>query len=214
MSRYLPAFVAIALVVLCGVVHGFWTDRWTVSRAPAEAAARLRQLPVTVGDWQAQELPIDSRSPEAISGEMCRRYVNRTNGNAVTVVLLCGLPGPVSIHTPDVCYKAGGFDVGTPLKYTQPAQGQVPAADFLTSDLNKNRSTGQVYQRIFWSWNATGTWRVPGNPRWEFAPEPVLYKLYLVRDMNSPGEPLEDDPCLDLMRQLIPQLQQVLFSPS
>jgi hypothetical protein len=213
MSRFLPAYVAIVLVLLCGIVHGFWTDRWMVSRAPAEAAERLRQVPMTAGDWQAQEIPPDSRFTEAITGQMYRRYVNRTNGNVVTVALICGLPGPVSIHTPDVCYKAGGFDVATPLKYTQPAQGQTPAADFLTSDLSKNRSTGQVYQRIFWSWNTTGTWRVPGrDPRFAFPSEPVLYKIYLIREMNSAGEPLEDDPCVDLMRQLLPQFQHYLFS--
>jgi hypothetical protein len=214
MSRYQPVLVAMVLVVLSGIVHGFWTDRWAVSQAPAEAAARLEQVPMTAGDWQAQGLPVNSRMTEAISGQMYRRYVNRTTGNVVTVALISGLPGPVSIHTPDVCYKAGGYDVGTAAHYHHPAQGAAPAADFLTSDMHKNQATGPLHQRIFWSWTSTGDWKVPDNPRYEFAGKPVLFKLYVIREMNAPNEPLEDDPCIDLMRRLLPQLQQSVFSRS
>jgi hypothetical protein len=211
MSRYSPAYVAIALVLLSGVVHGFWTDRWAVSGALAEAAERLERLPVQAGDWQAQVLAVDPRFTEAISGYSFRRYVHRPSGSVVTVALVCGRPGPVSIHTPDVCYRAGGYRVAPPTPYHLAGHGPEAAADFFTSDMQKDTPTGPLYQRIFWSWSATGDWKAPDNPRWEFAARPVLYKLYLIRDMNSAADPLEDDPCVELMRQLLPQLRQSLF---
>jgi hypothetical protein len=210
--RYLPLLTAVALGICCGLVHGFWTDRWTRSRAPAEAAARLTRVPLEAGDWQAEPLPFNERETEAISGRLYRRYVNRLSGSAVTVALVSGLPGPVAIHTPDVCYKANGFKVASPIKYRHAATAGAPAAELLTADLEKARAAEVLHQRIFWSWTTAGTWSAPDNPRWQFAAEPVLYKLYLVREMSAADEPLEEDPCIDLMRQLLPQLHQVLFT--
>jgi hypothetical protein len=41
----------------------------------------------------------------------------------------------------------------------------------------------------------------------------VLYKLYLIRELNAAGDALEDDACLDLFHQLQPELQRALFTP-
>jgi hypothetical protein len=172
----------------------------------------LGQVPLEVGDWQAEPLAFNERETEAISGRLYRRYVNRLSGSVVTVALVSGLPGPVSIHTPDVCYKANGFKVASPIKYRYAGGLGVPAAEFLTADLQKIQAADAIHQRIFWSWTTNGTWSVPDNPRWQFAAEPVLYKLYLVREMSAADEPLEEDPCIDLMRRLLPQLHGVLFT--
>jgi hypothetical protein len=209
--RYLPAYAAIVLVIVSGIVHGFWTDRWTVSAAPTEAAARLEKLPLSVGDWQGRPLKGGPKSNEAITGELYRLYVNRKTGSEVTVLIFSGLPGPVSIHTPDWCYGAAGYKVESPNRHRQAAQGATPAAEFWTADLHKTRATEQLHQRIFWSWTTHGTWQAPDEPRLAFVREPVLFKMYLVRPLHSPGEPLEGDPCLDLLRALLPQLQQNLF---
>jgi hypothetical protein len=202
---------AAVLIVLGGIVHGFWTDRWTTSEAPAEAAQRLKRLPANVGDWQGKTLPSKSRSA-GISGQLYRRYVNCVNGTEITMALFTGLPGPVSIHTPDVCYRASGFQVAAPLRYSHAAVRGQPPAVFWTSDLQKIKATEKMHQRIFWSWATDGTWQAAENPRFQFASKPLLYKLYLVRELTSPDEPLEEDPCIDLMHELLPQLQKYLFA--
>src|SRR5262245_19945367 len=137
MSRYLPAITAAGLLLVAGLVHGFWTDRWTVSQGTAEAAALLKQVPLSAGEWQGHDLAIGRTETEAISGHLYRRYVNRSTGGAVTVALFCGKPGPVSIHTPDVCYRAGGFDVALPSRIT--IAGELPGkqGEFLCADLSK-----------------------------------------------------------------------------
>jgi len=212
MSRFLPIITAAGLLLLAGLVHGFWTDRWVVSEAPAEAAARLRQLPLTAGDWQGQDLDIHREETEAITGHLYRRYVNRTTGSAVTVALVCGKPGPVAIHTPDACYRASGFEVATPTKITVGGSGT--RAEFLYADLNKKTAAEHIRQRIFWSWSAAGDWQVPDDPRKEFVWQPVLFKLYVIREQSAANEPVDDDPCTDLIRQLVPQLRQIMFPQS
>jgi hypothetical protein len=68
--------------------------------------------------------------------------------------------------------------------------------------------------RIFWSWNATGPWQAPENPRFTFARYPVLHKLYLIREMATPEEPVEDDVGMEFMRQFQPAFQRVMFEKS
>jgi hypothetical protein len=211
MTRYLPAAAALGLLLVGGLVHGFWTGRWTTSEAATEAAARLRQIPLTVGDWQGENLDVKTRETEAITGRLYRRYVNRSNGSQVTIVLVCGLPGPVSIHTPDVCYRAGGFNVGPPVKVRVNGEPSGPEGEFWSADLDKTTATDQFRQRIYWSWSATGVWTAPDDPRGEFPNQPVLYKLYAVRDLAAGDKPRDDDPCAELLRQLQPQLEKTLF---
>jgi hypothetical protein len=214
MSRYLPAITGAVLLLIAGLVHGFMTDRWRVSPALTEAAGRLKQVPLTVGDWQGEDLDIRRRETEAITGHLDRRYVNRSTGCVVTISLISGKPGPVSIHTPDVCYRAGGFDVAPPTRVAIGADRSGASGDFLYADLNKKTAAEHIRQRIFWAWTADGQWKVPDNPRDEFASQPVLYKLYVIRDVNVVGEAVEDDPCADLIRQLVPQLRKALFPQS
>ncbi len=113
MTRLLTALVASALVIACGVVHGYWSDRWQPPAETAAAAARMETLPAEAGDWVSS--PVELKNPQngGVSGTLYRRYENHRTGDAATVFLVCGRAGPVSIHTPEVCYAADGFVVGS-----------------------------------------------------------------------------------------------------
>jgi hypothetical protein len=212
MKRIYPIATALTVVLVAGVVHGLWTDRWVTAEEPTAAAARLDQLPMVLGDWEGQNVEIDARDLEAISGYLCRRYVNRRDHNEVSVFLVCGRPGPVAIHTPDLCYQASGYEVGPRATYTGPEPPSGPAAEFFTAQCKKTKASGQTQLRIFWSWYAGGAWLVADNPRLAFARHAVLYKLYLVHKTFSAHEPFAEDPCTDLMKQLLPELERSVLA--
>ena len=44
-----------------------------------------------------------------IKGCVYRRYRNPRTGESVSVLLVCGRGGPISVHTPDVCYAGAGY---------------------------------------------------------------------------------------------------------
>jgi hypothetical protein len=209
MFRLLPAALAVTALLFTGLAHGLWTDRWTVAEDLAAAVARLEQVPLVLGDWEAPAAPPERQHSRTVAGSFTRRYVNRQTGKGVTVSLMCGRAGPLAAHTPDVCYEASGYEGGPLSTYTHPAGGAPPAA-FYTACFRKARATEQSTLRIFWSWNATGTWQVASNPRLAFAHQPVLYKLYLLRELTTAREPLEEEPCIDLLNHLLPALQRVL----
>jgi hypothetical protein len=210
MTRILPIATAVVTLIACGVVHGLWTDRWVAKPDPAAAASRFDDLPMTIGAWEGETLHASPRELQALSGYLARRYVNRDTGDAVTVALMCGRPRVVSIHTPDVCYAGSGYEVAAPSRFS--ASGLPEGADFWTTDMVRTRAAEQTRLRIFYAWTAAGAWEAPDTPRVAFAGIPVLYKLYLLRDLPAGGSaPLADDPCLDFFKRLQPELRRCLF---
>src|SRR4051812_3337978 len=113
MHRTLPILISTAIVLLGGSVHGIWTHRWTNDRDLEIAAARLDRVPMTIGDWEGQPLEFEVKdyARAGIEGGLSRRYINRRNGDIETLLIVCGPPGPISVHTPEVCYPAAGYVV-------------------------------------------------------------------------------------------------------
>src|SRR5581483_10664642 len=75
--------------------------------------ARLSGVPTSLGDWEYQEVEGKTGVADpSLAGSIWRQYVNRRTGQKVVCVLVCGRPGPVSIHTPEACYGSSGYVVG------------------------------------------------------------------------------------------------------
>ncbi len=213
MTRLLPVTAAVIVLLFSGVVHGLWTDRWSESSDVSAAAARLDALPMKLGDWQGEALATSERPGGGLAGAVSRRYVHRPTGRSVTIFLGCGRPGPASIHTPDVCYAASGYE-GDKKPYTLPATSAAPGSEFYTSLMRREKASDRTQFRIFWSWSSGQKWEVAENPRFTFFSRPVLYKLYVLRETGAQPGPLEADPCLEFMDLLLPALQRSVLAPS
>jgi hypothetical protein len=209
MLRSLPPIFAAVLIVGTGIVHGFWSDRWAPAAEPREAAERFAALPMTVGEWDGKDPDKPGESVPGVVGSFQRHYTHRITGTTVTVALVCGRPGPVSIHTPDSCYTASGYDFGT-RSPVEVAKG----ADFWTADAVRTKATDETRLRVFWAWNAGQGWNAPEDARTAYARYPVLHKLYVLRELDSLAEPVKDDPGLSFLRAFLPELNARLFAPA
>ncbi len=214
MTRLIPALTASVLVIACGVVHGFWTDRWQNRPAEtADAAARMEALPLEIGDWSGSVLEVKQPQAGDVAGTIERRYQNLRTREEVSVYMVCGRPGPVSIHTPEVCYAASGFVVGTKSRAAIREHG----GDFWSADAVKSKAGQETRLRIFWGWNAGKGWTAPdGDPRWTFTTgrhAPVLYKLYVLRDLSASAQSGKEDPCQSFLRALLPEMDRNLIAP-
>jgi uncharacterized protein DUF3485 len=212
MTRIFTAVAASALILVCGVVHGYWSDRWRAPVETAAAAARMDALPMEVGDWVGS--PVEVKNPQSggVAGAMERRYENRRTGEAVSVFLVCGRPGPVSIHTPEACYAANGFVMGAKSRSTARDKG----GDFWSADATKTTAAEETRLRIYWSWNDGNGWTAPADARWTFVANrrvPVLYKLYVLRDLGGPVQATKDEPCQAFLQVMLPQMDHTLFAP-
>jgi hypothetical protein len=215
--RTLPILIAIAVVVLLGKVGGNWTDRWTIGHEIEPAAVRLGRVSLALGDWTGQELEFNARehAGTGIRAGLLRRYVNRRTDARVTVLIVCGRPGPISVHTPEVCYAAAGYEViGDRIQATVPLGPETPPARFWKVRLRKLGAVVPEMLGVHYAWSATGLWRAPERePRLEFAGRPSLYKLYVIDD-RATAEPAATDPTIAFIQALLPELERSLFSAS
>ncbi len=208
---------AAVLILSSGYLHGLWTNRWGSSAQLEAAIARMSSIPITIGDWQGHPETLSETETQAagIDGYCARRYENRQNGQAITVLLMCGRPGPLAVHTPDGCYHGAGFQTAAqPAKEVHKFTPGPAASEFWGATFQKGDSGGPKQLRILWSWNAGGNWLASDDPRLTFAHAPALYKLYLVQPLTSAQEGHDEEVRNAFLAQLMPELEKALFVKS
>jgi Protein of unknown function (DUF3485) len=214
LRTYLFAAAASLALLGTGWVHGYWTDRWVTSVETTTAAERLPCIPMNLGDWEGREIETKpNQIGPGVAGCVQRSYFNRHRGVTVVLALVCGRPGPVATHTPEVCYGASGYLVGD--KRLMSVEWQGPAANFWTSDAVRTKVTEETKVRLYWAWNGGQGWAASRDARLEFPRyrHPVLHKLYVIRDLAGSDTSTKDEPCEAFLQVLLPALQQSLFAP-
>jgi hypothetical protein len=203
------------LVISTGIVDGVWNGRWQEVPGLQEAVARLESVPDRMGDWVGENRQLDQEVIAAahIAGYRLLDFNNKRRRQRVTMLLICGQPGPVAVHTPDVCYEGAGYQVVSgPVPYSLLA-----ARGGSSYPLNCVRLEGTAPQqpselRVLWSWNADGCWEIPAHPRFHFARFHALYKLYVMSEHRVSGQipQLEDDAAVTFLKVLLPALDRAL----
>jgi hypothetical protein len=182
---------ALALLVAAGLVHGRLTDRWETSTELVDATARLNRVPESIGDWEGHDMPMEKRQIDraGIEGYVSRSYRNVKDGRQLSILLVCGRPGKIAVHTPDVCYRGAGYEPES--EPVAEILGTVEGRDarFLQARFGKDTAAGRQALDIAWAWNAQGSWEVPTNPRVAFASQAYLYKIYLISSPNGLSQP-------------------------
>ena len=212
MPRTLPYALGLAAVIASGIVYGSWTGRWRKSPELEARAAKLRDLPDRVGRWQSTpaDLEPDALALAGAEGWWSRRFTDERTGARVQAILLCGRPGPISVHAPQACYAGAGYALeAPPIKYAPPAAPDAAPAEFWTGKFKQPGAGGEEL-RIFWSWTGDGAWRASDYPRWDFARLPALYKLYVIHETAGPAGRLDDDPAAAFLREALPELTRAL----
>lgn len=209
--------LAAALVILTnGLVEGYWTNRWHRPVELATGIDRLQLVPDTIGDWRvthSEKIEEAVRIRAGMEGYIFRHYEDQLNTKKITVLLMCGRPGPLCVHTPDICYRGAGFrQDGGIEKWPQTRGDGSLIAEFLRAKFSKDDVTNGSSVRIAWSWGANGQWATPSTPRATFARFPVLYKLYVVQEITPASQRTDEEACQAFVEQLLPALNKALFA--
>jgi hypothetical protein len=217
LSKAAPVAAGGVILALSALAQGLWTERWLASPQLKQACERLQGVPLTVGDWDGMDVPINPKDLEQahVDGYLSRKYTNRRDGAEVMITLLCGRPGPLSLHTPDVCFRSAGFEpLAAPVKQKVRADGGSVSADVMTALFQKDEPTRRADLRVYWCWSATGSWEAPDDPRVVYGARPALYKMYVQYQATAPGDLGEEDPAVRFLGSFLPQLQSSLFPSS
>jgi hypothetical protein len=208
-SRAISFLVATGVLLASGIAcHLLAGD----SEQLDAAAARVADVPRVVGDWQGHDEEVDETA-FAMTGAKSywtRSYLNKRTKDTVLVILMCGRPGRMAVHTPEVCYGGAGYELRD-----QPSVVGVKdlaGSQWWHATFTKKTVAPQSL-RLYWAWNSQGNWEASAAPRWEFRGKPFLYKLYVSRDTSQqPALSAQADPTLDFLRVFVPVLQQSLFA--
>jgi hypothetical protein len=215
MTRLIAVVTVLLAVPGSGLVVGFWNGRWGSLPAVDRAASRLERVPLSPGaewDVRSRELSPLEVSIAELGGYLSREYIHRRTGTVVSVLLVCGRAGPICVHTPEGCYTGAGY-VPAAAATRVASPGGFPG-QFRVRDFRKTNVAMPTLLRIFLSWGYQGQWSAPDNPRLAFFGKPYLYKLYVIRAMSKPDEPIDQDPANELLKELMPQFQEALFTGS
>jgi hypothetical protein len=203
---------AAAVLVLTGLAHGLRSDRWGVAAEVQAAAARLDKVPAQVGDWEGTPTPLDPQSVRVAqaAGYCSLSFFNRISTERASLLLLCGRPGAIGSHTPQVCFQGLGLQMqGAPVRQQVPCGGQT--AEFWTALFVRPDPVPETI-RIWWAWGTGGQWQASDAPRLTYASQAAIYKLYVTSTVR-PGAGIEEDSGRKLLEAVLPELAAGL-SPS
>ncbi len=213
MSKKLLMIGAAGLFVLVtGYLHGKLTNRWGYSATLQASIDKLDQLPLTLDQWEGTIVTkdIEPQTTRFSGAFVVANFVQRQTGDAVSVTLVCGRPGPLSLHPPSICFPAHGYtEKSRPAKMVIPLKGG--DVEMLAADYERERPTGAEQIHIRWCYGYDGQLGNPDNPRVTLASRPAVYKLYASRAGLGNRFTTTEDPLQPFLAAFLPELKKVLF---
>lgn len=203
----------IATTVAVGLVHGRWTNRWGERPDILSASVRLEKLPLKVGDWESKgNIPLDPETVRILqcSGSVNRIYEHAKTGERVSVAVLLGPFGPISVHTPEICYSSQNYHIAQERSRWAASESAESEDEFWDVSMQGNDVSSAPF-RVLYGWTNDKTWHAAQNPRFSYGGSPFLYKLQLAAPMTAEGQ--QHDVCRDFLTEFLPVLRQYLIDP-
>jgi hypothetical protein len=207
MMRFLPVLVGVAAVTASAVDSGRSTGRWGRSEDLAVVAERVHLLKPELGEWKSEPRELDARQLEVagVKEYSSRVYTNRKTGSTVQMLLICGAPGPISVHEPSVCYAGAGYGQSGDLQKVAAGNDEFKAGKFIKGPPKPDAL------RILWAWSTDGRFQIPDNPRRAFGRNtPALFKLYVIRQVGPEDGNGKKDSSEEFLEVLLPELKRCL----
>ncbi len=201
--------IAAALLAGSAYVHGRLTDRWGVPTERLDASQKVSQLPLVLGDWEGTDFEMGDQELAIanVNSYISRRYVHKYNRAEVSILLVCGRPGSVGAHPPEVCYAASGY--ANKDKATRPSGDDATWIGLFTRDHPNPDSL-----RIVWAWGTAGRWTASVSPRTQYAANPYLYKFYVIQRVPTTPGARDDESLNGFLDVFLPACRDCLAAKS
>jgi hypothetical protein len=169
------------------------------------AAAQLERLPRQFGNWKlAEELPLEVSAVQMLqcAGYVNRRYVNQQSGQTVNLAIIVGPAGPTAVHTPEICFSSRAWKLQGERHRIALEASPTKKHTFWTVDFSAKNALADDL-RVYYSWSRGSTWEASASPRYEFAAEPMLYKLQLAGPIGPSASDEDRDSCREFLDELL-----------
>lgn len=207
-SLVLATIVTLSLTLGTALVHGRLTNRWGRPVAMLAAVERVDAFPRQIGDWQSEDTA--ELSPNILQMLECQGYLQRNYTNVktqetVSVAVLVGPPGPMSVHTPEVCYPRRNFQIAK-----EPERLPLGGENHIWGITLRSPQLDARTLRVYYAWTDGQQWEAPDEPRLAFAGREYLMKIQLASYVDARSASAQSDPCLKFLHDAMPALNQAL----
>lgn len=184
---WLAGGIAIGLIVIGGALYGNYSQRWGPPADLLAMGQAVDTMPDKIGDWnKIDETRMEKSVLEMLecAGYVNRQYQHRSTGQIVNVAVLVGPPGPIAVHTPEICFSSRAYEQRS-IRERLEMKAQLAGVhsfwrlDFDTKNMLANRL------RVYYAWSIGPRWIAADAPRYEFAAGPALYKLQLATEIPA-----------------------------
>ena len=121
------------------------------------AKVKLESIPLTLGEWKGEDIPIDERIYELLETKdvLMREYSNVKGERVVLAIVYSGV-NRASFHPPEICYLGGGREL---LKkdIENVEAGPAGKTSRATMQVNKLLMEDQAGKEIAWYWFSAGS---------------------------------------------------------
>lgn len=183
---WLVLVVGLAATLLGGALYGRYSQRWGPPADLTLAAQQLTNMPRELGEWTlAEEFPLQRSAVEMLqcAGYVNRNYVNRTTGESISVAIIVGPPGPIAVHTPEICFSSRSYQLQGSRHKVQLETSSHLSNKFWRTDFTSKNILAEGL-RVHYAWSRGNGWEASASPRYEFAAAPLLYKIQLAAPLK------------------------------
>lgn len=212
-----PFFLGLALLIVITAAitaySGFQTGRWMPLRGLEESRKLLRELPMTIGDWTAEEelelFKQDTAQLQIEDGYIYRKYQNVKTQAEVHLVIMVGKTGLVVVHTPEVCFGGRNYEkADTRSVETFPIaeySGSGPTDDSFWKVDFINRAVEGGTISFYYGVSVDGAWLAAENPRVSLRHYRYAYRLQAQAAVDG-----DTDNVRDFLHDILPTLHEFI----
>lgn len=203
------AAAMVGITLFCGSLTG----RWGLFKGLEESQNLLRELPMTIGDWTADEektlSTTDMDMLQIRDGYVCRTYKNKKTQENVSFVLMVGPTGRVVVHTPEICFGGRNYEreknrerISVPIT---DYSGSGPTDDEFWKVNFVSRSVQNDVISFYYGVSTGESWLAMDTPRTSLQRFRYVYKIQIEafadKESDAIGNFLHD--CLPTIRQYL-----------
>lgn len=220
LSFILGLTAVLGLTLASGAIQGHIRNRWGPSQSMLEAARKLQGVPQVFGGPQKNRWQMTSAEPMEplavamleCAGHIHRVYQNRRTNEIVAVFVIVGPAGPISAHTPEICFDAQNYTRRDNRQQVAIASAQEQDDHFWALSF-KTKNVQENLLRVYYAWTAGTHWSAPGNTRFGFVGSPYLYKIQASCKMPAGSNVTNSDTCREFLKDFLPVLRPYLLEP-
>ena len=209
--------IALVVTVASGAIHARLSNRWGSPPNLEAAGARLAAIPTSFGDWtlvSEREMDDDAVRLLQCTGYIYRVYQNSRNPQwpPVQVAVLVGPAGPISVHTPEICYSSRDYTVDGPRRHVSVQVPGEPEAHELWGVTMSPVDKARARLRVYYGWTIRAPWQAPDYPRFRYGGEPILYKIQLAGELPPDSSSGDSESITSFLREFLPVVNGIAFA--